>query len=199
VSSAATGSVFKNNILFQNRGVSGDCQGDGAAQLLYRGTLPDMVVTHNDIINDSPGQDVIQDEFGSGDSLAAYQSAYPAVFFANVEIDPLFANASAHEYTLDSGSDAIDAGDFLTVTVGAHTGSLLAVVDAGYFYDGFGIPGERGDTIQLEGGTATAVITAVDYATNTLTLESELTWADGQGVSLAYQGAAPDLGSHEAP
>ena len=199
VSSAATGSVFKNNILYQNRGVSGDCQGDGPAQMLYREGLPDMVVTFNDIINDGPGQDVIQDEFGSGDTLASYESSHPAVFFDNVELDPLFADPSAHEYSLQGGSDAIDAGGFLTVTVGAGTGSAMAVADAGYFYDGFGISGETGDIIQLEGETDTAVVVAVDYGANTLTLDRELSWSDDQGVALAHGGTAPDLGASEVP
>jgi hypothetical protein len=35
------------------------------------------------------------------------------------------------------------------------------------------------------------------YATNTLTLACPLHWSVGQGVSLDYDGAAPDLGACE--
>ena len=77
--------------------------------------------------------------------------------------------------------------------------TTFEVGDALYFVDGFGIPGEVGDTIQLDGDTARAVITNVDYATNTLTLDAALTWSAGQGVSLAYEGSAPDVGAYEMP
>ena len=83
--------------------------------------------------------------------------------------------------------------------MGAGSGTTLTVADALYFVDGFGIPGETGDTIQLQGDSSRAVITHVDYATNTLTLDSSLTWTDSQGVSLAYEGAAPDVGAYEMP
>jgi hypothetical protein len=62
---------------------------------------------------------------------------------------------------------------------------------------GNGITDETGDIIQLEGQEATAIITAIDYTTNTLTLDQPLTWIAGQGVSLAYLGTAPDLGAYE--
>jgi hypothetical protein len=73
----------------------------------------------------------------------------------------------------------------------------MQVDNAGYFYDGFDIPGEVGDLIQLSGQTQTARIVEIDYATNTLTLDRALTWMAGQGVSLAYSGNAPDIGASE--
>ena len=51
--------------------------------------------------------------------------------------------------------------------------------------------------IQLEGQTQTATITAINYTTNQLTLSTSLTWTSGQGLSLAYNGSGPDLGSYE--
>ena len=33
----------------------------------------------------------------------------------------------------------------------------------------------------------------------TLTIDAPLTWSDGDGVSLAYEGLAPDLGAYEHP
>ena len=72
--------------------------------------------------------------------------------------------------------------------------------DASYFYDGHGIDREIGDTIQLTGGAGSsdvAVVKAIDYAANTLTLDRALTWAKGQGVALRYAGTAPDMGAFE--
>jgi len=198
LSSDVTSSVFKNNILYQNRGISGDCDGDGSAQLVYRNPLAAVVIEHNDIFDVAAGDLVIQDEFGSGGSLADYESAHGDVFLDNVEFDPLFTNAAAHELTLQDGSDAIDGGAFLTTATSAGSGTAIPVVDAGYFSDGNDIDGERGDSIQLEGSSETARVLAVDTSANTLTLDRSLTWDQGQGVALRYAGAAPDLGAFES-
>jgi hypothetical protein len=77
------------------------------------------------------------------------------------------------------------------------SGTTLQLTDATYFLDGWGVPGVQGDLIQLLGTWQRARITAIDYATNTITVDRALTWAQGQGVALAYQGSAPDLGAFE--
>lgn len=98
-------------------------------------------------------------------------------------------------FTPGAGSPLINAGAHLTTTVGAGSNSTTMVVaDSKYFYDGFGISGEVGDMIQLASG-GTARITAINYATHTLTLDAPLTWANGVGVSLPYNGSAPDIGA----
>ena len=71
------------------------------------------------------------------------------------------------------------------------------MADSKYFYSGYGIAGEIGDTIQLAGQTQRAKITDIDYTNHTLTLDTSLTWNSGQGVGLAYSGSAPDVGSYE--
>jgi hypothetical protein len=119
-------------------------------------------------------------------------------------LDPLWVNASgpldvanptAFDFHLKAGSPAVDTGVFLTKTTSAGSGTVIAVEDAGYFIDGYGIvPGDR---IQFEGQTQTVGITAVDYTTNRLTVEQAVTWVAGQGVSLPYSGSAPDIGAHE--
>ncbi len=110
---------------------------------------------------------------------------------------PQFVNETGRDLQLAAGSPMIDGGSFVTRTVGAGSGTVLTVEDIGYFYDGFGIPEEAGDVVQLEGQTATAQIVAIDYASRTLTLDRALAWASGQGLHLQYAGLRPDMGAYE--
>ncbi len=110
---------------------------------------------------------------------------------------PGFVGEAVRDLHLAPGSAMIDAGAFLTTATSAGTGTSLPVADAGYFYDGFQVPGQVGDLIQLQGQTGVARILAIDYNTNTLTLDTALTRTAGQGVALAYVGAAPDQGAFE--
>jgi hypothetical protein len=122
--------------------------------------------------------------------------------------DPMFVDAdTAHGDPLDSltpdlhldpASPCIDSGTYLTTIVSSSgTGTSFQVEDAGYFMDGWGIEGVDGDQIQLWGTTERARITTVDYQGNTLTVDRSLTWTQNQGVCLAYEGAAPDIGAFE--
>jgi hypothetical protein len=108
--------------------------------------------------------------------------------------DPL--STTSPDLHLQPGSPGIDAGVALTtVTSSTGSGTSLVVANAGYFTDGWGII--TGDTIQLMGTTQRATITSVNYSTNTLTLNTSLSWTTNQGLALAYEGAAPDVGAYE--
>jgi hypothetical protein len=119
--------------------------------------------------------------------------------------DPLFVDVTApvdhfnqnlFDLHLQPGSPCIDKGGFLTkVTSSSGSGTTFAVADAGYFMDGWGIV--EGDVVQLQGGTQRAKITHVDYSNNTITVDSSLTWTQNLGISLAYEGSAPDQGAYE--
>lgn len=120
-------------------------------------------------------------------------------------VDPKFVNPSGSDpdnphlpdLRLQAGSPCIDAGAYPTrITSPAGSGMQFQVEDARYFIDGWGIPHVQGDMIQLAGGQG-ARITDVNYETNLITVDSILTWTLNQGISLAYQGAAPDLGAYE--
>jgi hypothetical protein len=126
-----------------------------------------------------------------------WESNHPELVRNSVEADPKFENAANAQLAPLAGSPLIDAGTFLTEVVGSGQGNTLVVADSGYFHDGFGIPNEPGDTIQLEGSTATAVILSIDYNLNELTLDESLTFSDGQGVGLPYLGSKPDIGAIE--
>jgi hypothetical protein len=112
----------------------------------------------------------------------------------SLAVDPRFGDETGRDFTLQPGSPAIDAGTFLTTTVGSGSGTTLPVQDAGYFHDGYGLV--AGDVVQLEGGPA-AQVTAVDYDRNVLTLATAVTWRAGQGVAQRYTGKAPDMGAKE--
>jgi len=111
--------------------------------------------------------------------------------------DPGFVDAAKMDLRLRADSPLIGKGGFLTQAVRAGSGTIMAVDDAWYFYDGYGIAGEAGDQIQLAGTRQRARVVSVDYVQSTLTLDRALTWAAGQGVALAYEGDAPDPGAYD--
>ena len=112
--------------------------------------------------------------------------------------------ATQFDFSLQSDSGAIDNGEFLTTIISSGgSGTQFQVQDAGYFFDGWGLVDAiptadiSGDVIQLEGQTQKATIINIDYNTNTITVDTSLTWTTGQGVSLEYSGSAPDQGAYE--
>ena len=80
--------------------------------------------------------------------------------------------------------------------MGFNSGSICHV-NASWFYDGFGIAGELGDVIRIEGQSGTARITSINYSTNTIVLDKALSWQDGDGVHVAYGNLGPDTGAFE--
>jgi hypothetical protein len=190
--------VFVNNILYRNEGVgSGQCSDVGAGQIIYRGAVQGYAFVNNNLLNQTPGEAIIQIEFGAAGTLAAYQSTYPSVYVANSELEPGFRDALAHDFSLRHDSLMRDAGAFFTVTLSDGSGTVMPVADARYFHDGLSIEGVSGDRVQLEGQPETALVIAVDIATNQVTLDRPLSWSGGQGLALAYGGTAPDLGCEE--
>lgn len=197
VSSGEQDDIFKNNILYWNKGISGDCFGTGPAQVVYKGAITGYSFQNNNIINLTSGENVIHEQFGVGAALSYFQTSFPAAYADNFEVAPGFVDAAGADFSLTAASNMIDTGAFLTHTAAAGSGAVVPVLDAGYFYDGFGIEGEVGDLIRFEGQSVTARITGVDYNANTLTLDESATWTAGQGIALAYSGSRPDLGAHE--
>ena len=151
----------------------------------------------NDFFYQSAGQPVIEDEFGSGRTISQAMTAFPGVFVNTLEVDPRFVDAPNHDFHLQPDSPLRDAGAWLTKAVGSGSGTTLAVENAGMFYDGFGIPGESGDLIQLAGQSQSARVVQINYFNNTMTVDRDLTWSSGQGISLAYEGTKPDVGAYE--
>lgn len=114
--------------------------------------------------------------------------------FVNVPSKP-FGDHTQYDFSLQSNSPAIDAGGYVTSAINDGSGTQIQVADARFFYDGYGVT--QGDIVQFEGQSETAIITAVDYANNILTVDNTLTWTSGLGLSLAYNGTSPDIGAIE--
>lgn len=133
---------------------------------------------------------------------------YASIFYANfsayqsgtgqdtnsLAYDPKFINLYGNDFSLQSDSPCIDAGDFLTRTTSSGSGTSLVVEDARYFTDGYGVI--QGDLVQV-GSNNPVRITSINYNTNTITLEKNISWNKGDGVSYSYSGSAPDIGAYE--
>jgi hypothetical protein len=209
---AFSGHVFKNNIFFRSQFVANDTRWpwftselNGQPVQIITGRLDGFLFAGNNILGTAAGQ-AYAIAYGSRTSssnpaqhpLAWWQEQHPELFTNNLEALPQFVDAGAGDFRLTDDSRLIDAGMFLTRASGGGSGTTMNVEDAGYFYDGFGIPGELGDLIQLQGQTQAVRIVHVDYPNNSLTLDQPLTWTAGQGVTLRFAGRAPDLGAFES-
>ncbi|MBW2735574.1 MAG: right-handed parallel beta-helix repeat-containing protein, partial [Deltaproteobacteria bacterium] len=109
---------------------------------------------------------------------------------------PGYVDVARHSYLeLQASSPLAEGGTPLTQTLFAGHGRDLQVKDAWWAFDGFSLPGEVGDLIQV--GSEQARVVAVDQAKGVITVDRDLTWVSGVPVSPAWQGAAPSLGCFE--
>lgn len=134
-----------------------------------------------------------------GGSQTSIQDSSSVILLSNsiLTVDPGFVNAAGGEFMLQATSQEIDNGMFIAEATQDGSGTQLQVDDSGWFYDGFGIAGEQGDAVRIEGQSDTARIVAIDYESHTLTLDRALNWSAGDGVHTAFSGAAPDVGAFE--
>jgi len=196
-----SGNTFKNN-LFYNNGILAGGSGFTSEMIFNVDFAKTPEFLQNNLFYNSASADVIRFQNNSNNTIAGAQTQYPGIFAKNITDDPMVAPAATETYTLQDDSPAIDAGSSLTTATNAGlNATALTVQDAGYFSDGFGVPVDEtsvaaGDTIMI--GGAPAQITAVDYATNTITLAAPCTWFKGVGVALAYKGTMPDIGAWES-
>jgi len=165
----------------------------------YRGTMPEGNVIKNNIFS--------ANQAGKCYGIGSNVRRDAQVFAGNFEEagDPLFADvrspldpfvATLPDLRLRPDSPCIDSAAWLTtVTSRPGSGRSFTVEDANYFMDGWGIV--EGDLIQFQGGAQRARITRVDYESNAIEVDRDVTWAPGMGVSLAYEGAGPDVGAYE--
>jgi hypothetical protein len=185
----STGNVIKNNIIYDNK------EGDICSQNLYSTPCSPR---EWDILTPDP-------------RVGNWVTANGDPMFTNPDLSDA-TSTTLPNLTLQPFSGAIDAGTNLTQAVGAgSTSSALVVQDAMYFQDGtWGSDLARGVTFFPDWvaiGTVSNVvqISAVNYATNTITLAAPMTWSDGAKIwlykksdgAVVLSGAGPDLGASE--
>ena len=114
----------------------------------------------------------------------------------NMAILPMFIDETNRNFYLKKGSPMINSGAFLTTTKNdGNNSTTIYVDDARYFTDGWGVI--DGDLIKFEGQTKTAKIINIDYSNRKIIVDTPLSWTVGTGVSLNYQGSAPEIGALE--
>ncbi len=188
--------VVANNIFSRN-----DRHGVRRAVEMRGGTAEQVRVIANAITGLEPGEPIVHD-YGDVFTVAAVQdealqAEHGARYVGNIDADPGYVDPDQYNHALHEDSPLRDAGSFLTTALGAGEGTLLPVEDAAYFYDGFGIEGEQGDLIAVGSSEQRARVVDVDHEARTLLLDREVSWADGDPVSLPWSGEAPDIGVYE--
>jgi len=96
---------------------------------------------------------------------------------------------------LIENSPAIDNGLFLTKTLSSGSGTQIAVEKSRFFSYGYNIV--DGDSIRIQSNGQIAIIDSIDYNGNVLYLNRPISWQAEDGLSLVYQGNAPDIGAKE--
>jgi hypothetical protein len=134
-----------------------------------------------------------------GEGLAAYRRDTEQDVHSRVA-EVAFLNSERDDFRLAAGSAAVDAGQPLTRTTNAGTGSVVPVEDVSCFSAGLKTrAGEvlmQGDEITI--ADSRARITALDRSANTLTLDRPLRWQKGDPVSYPFAGKGPDGGAFES-
>jgi len=178
--------IFKNNIFYNNKQTLWLCQPN------YM-TVSKNYWINNVLVGTAPGQRILgyaREKY----TLAEAQDKLAQFYRGNLEVDPQFVDAAGHDYRLKPGSPCIDAGAALTQTTEAGKGTEIAVADAMYFCDGFGLI--AGDMVVV-GSNKPARIIKVDYDKKLLSVDRNLSWAKDDAVNLPYSGAGPDIGPFE--
>jgi hypothetical protein len=183
----STGTKFINNIIADTTKVSGD----GFCYWMDASSLPGFVANHN-----------LCWVTGQASWQVPISGYSPSDLFNK---DPKFVDPLA-DLHLQAGSPAIQAGGPLSVVANTDSGSgtSLAVTDAGFFQDGYGIPTVQADWIRV-GPTAAVQIASIDYNTNTITLATPISRSPGDPVYLykdstgrqVLLGSAPDIGAYQ--
>jgi hypothetical protein len=203
--------VYNNTIYNSGRYENEGPQWQGAALRWYGSyEFVGNVVKNNLIYLSGGGNDVIGNSANDSQLANNWLTADGDPGFVNTDMSDFFS-LTLPDLNLGAGSGALDGGIALTQSAGAGTSATeLSVDDALYFQDGtLGsvLAGHEADWIAVGTVDNAAQIQSVDYATNTITLASPLTWSDGDdlwlvrksdGVQVLF-GAAPDYGAFERP
>ena len=104
-----------------------------------------------------------------------------------------FINEGADDYQLQATSKCINAGKAITIgTSTSGSGTSFTVSDANFFTAGFGIV--TGDKIKVGNNNP---VTITHISSNTITVDSSISWNNGDGVYWRNQDTFPDIGGFE--
>jgi len=184
---------YVNNII----SVSG-WRAEGGRDDCSRCCLHDNIFRGNHLYSISHADEICR--HATGMSILAAETSYPAEYHDNTTndtTDPKMTDPGNADFTLQSDSPCIDAGVWLTTITSASGSGTTFIVDNPYFFfDGYDISGLTGDVIRLEDGDV-ATITDVNYGSGAITVDPSVSWDNGDGVALNYNGSGPDIGALE--
>ncbi|MGM0493863.1 MAG: right-handed parallel beta-helix repeat-containing protein [Armatimonadota bacterium] len=190
------------DLLFANNIFSRNDEYGWQRQIRLSGGTPEQVRLVSNVFATSGPEEAVVSDYGEELTVEALESEEVrdergARYLGNMNVEPGYRDWENYDHALREDSPLRDAGCFLTAAVGAGDGTLLAVEDAAPFYDGYGIDGEQGDLVAIGTAEQRARVVEVDHEASTLRLDREVRWEDGDPVSLAWSGAAPDIGVYE--
>jgi len=181
--------IVKNNILYSNLSYQ-IYAGVTAGEEAHFG---DNTYINNVTYGTAGGQNTVR-YLGTTYTTAGANALAP--FTANMDSNPTFTDEDGNDFTIPGSSPCVGAGAWLTtITSASDTGTEFVVDDARYFSDGEGLV--AGDEIQIEGTADPVGITEIDYDTDTITVDEAVTWTQGDGVGLEFEGSNPDIGWYE--
>lgn len=198
--------VFKNNLFADS-----DTWGDGVALQLDPVVAAQTRFLRNNFRARQPGAPAVRFDVAHPDwahlgvdtwrgrlaSVPEMEAQAPAQFRGNLDVEEGFVDAEHDDFRLRPDSACRDSGEPLAYATDDGAGTVLALDDVRWFYDGFGIPGEEGDLVMIGAARTLARVREVDTSNRRLVLDRSVTWKKGDGVSLPYTGSASDLGAYE--
>lgn len=200
------GNSFINNIMSLNNLPIGGTNHPFNINSIPVGSNCDHTIAYNDVYDTAENAWRTCEENIRSNTIA-YLDANTDDFSNNITTDPLMTDPANNDFTLQSGSPAIDAGGALTtVSSGCGTSSLV-LADAKFFQDGTWEPDDS-DVVDADWvaiGTVNNVQQISSISSNTLTFASTVNCTNGANVwlykdsdgTVVLHGSAPEMGAHE--
>ena len=201
---------FRNNLFMNNIYAYNDLEKGMCLRFTHRSSAENCMVAGNLFAGNTPETKTIHAvTYPERADYTAEEAnaALPEFYRDNFTADPAFADQEKGNFTLKSNSPAIDKALPLTKVAKMAEGYFifgnpqpsifLPVEDWRFFYDGFGIEGEKGDFIMVGPDKKLARIVRIYHRQKILQLDRAIPVKAGESVQLAYEGKAPDLGAYE--
>lgn len=201
---------FRNNLFMNNIYAYNDLENGRSLRFTHRSSAENCMVAGNLFAANTPDTKTIHAvTYPERADYTAEEAnaALPEYYKDNFTADPAFADPDNGNFTLKPNSPAIDKALPLTKVAKVAEGYFifgnpkpsvfLPVEDVRFFYDGFGIEGEKGDVIMVGPDKKLARIVRIYHRQKILHLDRPIPVKAGEAVQMAYEGKAPDLGAYE--